>query len=107
MEEDDDSSSDEEIETTNKPLSSASKPIKHDIIMRPSASESDPSGGASRGVSSRAFFKSTKSKFPMYPHHEEKIRWDDYGKKYIEFGINSLKLDNNTKARLDLKKSNP
>ena len=81
MEEDEDSSSDEEIETTNKPLSSASKPIKHDIIMRPSASESDPSGGASRGVSSRAFFKSTKSKFPMYPHHEEKIRWDDYGKK--------------------------
>jgi len=23
--------------------------------------------------------KSTKSKYPMYPHHEEKIRWDDYG----------------------------
>ena len=27
----------------------------------------------------RHFFKSNKSKYPMYPLHEEKIRWDDYG----------------------------
>ena len=83
MQEDDDSSSDEEIETTTKATSSSSKPVKHDIIMRPSASETDPSTGASGGAqrvpSGRTFFKSTKSKFPMYPHYEEKIRWDDYG----------------------------
>ena len=65
---DDESSSDEEMEAGKGVANS--KPIKHDIIMRV-ASDSEPR--------TRAFFKSTKSKFPMYPHHEEKIRWDDYG----------------------------
>ena len=45
------------------------KPVKHDIIMKASG-ENEPK---------RHFFKSNKSKFPMYPLHEEKIRWDDYG----------------------------
>lgn len=81
---DDESSSDEELEAgvTNM-ASTATKPIKHDIILRPTA-ESEAAQGAAgseiRGVSmAKAFFKSTKSKYPMYPHYEEKIRWDDYG----------------------------
>ena len=45
------------------------KPVKHDIIMKASG-ENEPK---------RHFFKSNKSKYPMYPLHEEKIRWDDYG----------------------------
>ena len=40
----------------------------------------------------RAFFKSTKSKFPMYPHHEEKIRWDDYGNFFILFLLSYVKF---------------
>ena len=88
MEVDDDSSSDEELEPAIKILasSSSSKPVKHDIIMRPSANDSgDPAvGGAASGAGGQlrgatSFFKSNKSKFPMYPHYEEKIRWDDYG----------------------------
>ena len=70
---DDESSSDEEMETTGKSASSL-KPIKHDIIMRVPGDGSDPASSRPR-----AFFKSNRSKFPMYPHHEEKIRWDDYG----------------------------
>lgn len=66
---DEESSSDEEMDTIK--ASSSSKPIKHDIIMRVPGE-----GGETR---TRTFFKSNKSKFPMYPHHEEKIRWDDYG----------------------------
>ena len=27
----------------------------------------------------QTFFKSNKSKFLMFPFHEEKIKWDDYG----------------------------
>ena len=69
---DDESSSDEEMDTSTKPKAS-SKPVKHDIIMR------IPGENDSNSTRPRAFFKSTKSKFPMYPHHEEKIRWDDYG----------------------------
>ena len=76
MEEDDDSSSDEEIEPVAK-AANVTKPVKHDIIMRPTAN--DPTASATTRTQTRAFFKSTKSKFPMYPHHEEKIRWDDYG----------------------------
>jgi len=67
---DEDSSSDEEMEVTTKPTTNL-KSVKHDIIMRVD-SEGQIAG-------KRAFFKSTKSKYPMYPHHEEKIRWDDYG----------------------------
>merc|ERR1712008_149981 len=68
---DEDSSSDEEMEiTTTKPTANL-KNVKHDIILRVD-NEGQLAG-------KRAFFKSTKSKYPMYPHYEEKIRWDDYG----------------------------
>lgn len=61
----DESSSDEEM-MEQKP----NKAVKHDIIMRSTAEN--------EGQRNK-FFKSTKYKFPMYPHQEEKIRWDDYG----------------------------
>ncbi len=73
------SSSDEEMEASGGGTAAKPKSVKHDIIMKPSASShpgAEPGGGRSQ---KRGFFKSTKSKFPMYPHHEEKIRWDDYG----------------------------
>jgi cleavage and polyadenylation specificity factor subunit 2 len=72
---DEESSSDEEMDIIKPVLAGATaKPVRHDIIMRPLAGvENDAEGRR------RAFFKSTKSKFPMYPHYEEKIRWDDYG----------------------------
>lgn len=72
--------------------------VKHDIIMKKSSSSSSAtslplaSSGSSVVVNNGAslpdsvahlprqsFFKSTKAKFLMFPFHEEKIKWDDYG----------------------------
>jgi len=36
-------------------------------------------GGIALGAQKQSFFKSTKSKYPMFPFHEKKIKWDDYG----------------------------
>lgn len=59
-------SSDEEMEIT-RPGDKASK-VKHDILMKPEMVKKQT-----------GFFKSNKSKYPMYPFHEEKIKYDDYG----------------------------
>ena len=42
--------------------------VKHDIVMKPET-----------GKKQSGFFKSNKSKYPMYPCVEEKIKYDDYG----------------------------
>ena len=41
------------------------------------------------------FFKSNKSRYPMYPCHEEKIKYDDYGEiiRYITLKFNAYMLD--------------
>merc|ERR1719414_2254724 len=84
----DDESSDEEMETGKGQGHSGkghAKAVKHDIIMKGGAAASSQVAGledqaaAVKGVAKQGFFKSTKSKFLMFPFHEEKLRWDDYG----------------------------
>jgi len=58
-----DSDSDEEMDES---LDKGGK-VKHDIMMKPEAKRKP------------GFFKSNKSKFPMFPFHEEKLKYDDYG----------------------------
>jgi cleavage and polyadenylation specificity factor subunit 2 len=43
--------------------------VKHDIVVMKPESAKKQTG----------FFKSNKSRYPMYPCHEEKIKYDDYG----------------------------
>ena len=31
------------------------------------------------GKKGTSFFKHTKKTYPMFPFHEERIRWDEYG----------------------------
>lgn len=62
--------SEEEMEVENAPPtastpSSSSKTPRHDLMMM-------------EGKSRHTFFKQTKS-YPMFPCHEEKGKWDDYG----------------------------
>lgn len=71
MEEEDESSSDEELEV-GKPAHGP-KIIRHDIIMKISQEVSEA------GPGQKGFFKSSKTRFPMFPCYESKIRWDDYG----------------------------
>jgi len=64
---DDDSDSDTEMEVVTKPGEAKAK-VKHDIVMK-----------AETGKKQTGFFKSNRSKYPMYPCIEEKIKYDDYG----------------------------
>jgi len=64
---DSESDSDEEMEVS-KPGDNKNKIIKHDILMK-----------ADSGKKQSGFFKSNKSKYPMFPYYEEKIKYDDYG----------------------------
>ncbi len=64
---DSESDSDEEMDVS-KPGDNKNKTIKHDIVMK-----------ADSGKKQTGFFKSNKSKYPMFPCVEEKIKYDDYG----------------------------
>jgi len=57
---DEESDSDDEMDDGEK--------TKHDIMMRQDSA-----------VKKTGFFKSNKSRYPMFPFHEEKIKVDDYG----------------------------
>jgi len=63
---DSESDSDEEMEIV-KPGENKGK-VKHDIVIKTDS-----------GKKQSGFFKSNKSKFPMFPCVEEKIKYDDYG----------------------------
>ena len=63
---DSESDSDEEVEMS-KPGETKAK-IKHDIVMKHDS-----------GKKQTGFFKSNRSKFPMFPCLDEKIKYDDYG----------------------------
>merc|ERR1719154_289538 len=64
---DSESDSDEEMEIVK--TKSGEKPkVKHDIVMK-----------AETGKKQSGFFKSNKSRYPMFPCVEEKIKYDDYG----------------------------
>ncbi|XP_077995100.1 cleavage and polyadenylation specificity factor subunit 2-like [Glandiceps talaboti] len=54
---------------------------RHDLMMKSEGSRK--SGG---------FFKQAKKSYPMFPSHEERIRWDDYGEiiKAEDFIISDL-----------------
>jgi len=71
---DESSDSDEEMEGAARPGGVAGK-VKHDILMKPEIKKQT------------GFFKSNKSKYPMFPFHEEKIKYDDYGEviRYEDF----------------------
>ncbi|XP_041353692.1 cleavage and polyadenylation specificity factor subunit 2-like [Gigantopelta aegis] len=65
---DEDESSDEsetEMEVDN--IFAPKTKGKHDLMMK------------SEGKSRTGFFKQAKKSHPMYPYHEEKIKWDEYG----------------------------
>jgi len=64
---DSESDSDEEMEVS-KLGDNKSKIIKHDIVMK-----------VDSGKKQSGFFKSNKSRYPMFPCVEEKIKYDDYG----------------------------
>jgi len=65
---DEESDSEDEIEVSFTKAGDKSKPVKHDIVMKPDSVKKQT-----------GFFKSNKSRYPMYPCHEEKIKYDDYG----------------------------
>jgi len=69
---DDESDSDEEMEVVVKDTKLGTeklvKQVKHDIMMKPET-----------GKKQTGFFKSNKSRYPMYPCYEDKIKYDDYG----------------------------
>jgi len=64
---DDESDSDTEMEVVTKAGDPKPK-VKHDIVMK-----------AETGKKQSGFFKSNKSRYPMFPCIEEKIKYDDYG----------------------------
>merc|ERR1712025_912190 len=64
---DDESDSDTEMEVVTKAGEPKTK-VKHDIVMK-----------ADSAKKQTGFFKSNKSKYPMFPFVEEKIKYDDYG----------------------------
>jgi cleavage and polyadenylation specificity factor subunit 2 len=64
---DDESDSDTEMEVVTKAGEPKPK-VKHDIVMK-----------AETGKKQTGFFKSNKSRYPMFPCIEEKIKYDDYG----------------------------
>lgn len=64
---DDESDSDTEMEVVTKAGEPKPK-VKHDIVMK-----------AETGKKQSGFFKSNKSRYPMFPCVEEKIKYDDYG----------------------------
>merc|ERR1712233_157605 len=59
---DEESDSEDEMEVSFTKAGDKSKLVKHDSVKKQSG-----------------FFKSNKSRYPMYPCHEEKIKYDDYG----------------------------
>lgn len=61
-------SDEEEMEVVQGKGGDKGKQVKHDIVMKPESAKKQT-----------GFFKSNKSRFPMYPCHEEKIKYDDYG----------------------------
>jgi len=61
-------SDEEEMEVVPGKGGDKGKQVKHDIVMKPESAKKQT-----------GFFKSNKSRFPMYPCHEEKIKYDDYG----------------------------
>jgi len=61
---DESSDSDEEMEPSRKTKGK----VKHDILMKPEL-----------GKKQTGFFKSNKSRFPMFPFHEDKVKSDEYG----------------------------
>jgi len=50
--------------------------VKRDIVLRTRTDQNQPQQQS-------GFFKAIKAKHPMFPFHEEKIRWDDYGNRLI------------------------
>merc|ERR1712025_1006252 len=64
---DDESDSDTEMEVVTKAGEPKPK-VKHDIVMK-----------VDSGKKQSGFFKSNKSRYPMFPCIEEKIKYDDYG----------------------------
>jgi len=86
MDEDDESSDDEmDVVVPADPRSlrrgtSQAKPVRHDIMMKANTGEDTSEHLPGQGQQGKqTFFKSNKSKFLMFPFHEEKIKWDDYG----------------------------
>jgi len=66
---DEESDSDTEMEVVvNSKNREKTVKVKHDIVMKPESAKKQT-----------GFFKSNKSRYPMYPCHEEKIKYDDYG----------------------------
>jgi len=65
---DEESDSEDEMEVSFTKAGDKSKLVKHDIVMKPDSVKKQS-----------GFFKSNKSRYPMYPCHEEKIKYDDYG----------------------------
>lgn len=65
---DEESDSDTEMEVVINKVGDKAVKVKHDIVMKPESAKKQS-----------GFFKSNKSRFPMYPCHEDKIKYDDYG----------------------------
>lgn len=68
--EEDDESSDDEMEVVTQTTGGKKTIRKHDIIMR---NETTDGANGAPGKQS-GFFKSNKTKFPMFPFHEEKVK---------------------------------
>jgi len=87
----DDESSDDEMEAEPQGLAKGkARQVKHDIMAKGVVVGAAGGVGGVGGAplhpadepvvpAKQAFFKSTKSKFLMFPFHEDKVKWDDYG----------------------------
>ncbi|XP_070579049.1 cleavage and polyadenylation specificity factor subunit 2-like [Ptychodera flava] len=64
---------------------------KHDLMMK------------SEGSRKSGFFKQAKKSYPMFPSHEERIKWDDYGEiiKPEDFMITELTAADDDEKKLD------
>lgn len=87
-----DSSDESDMEDDLEQPSAVVKSKHHDLMMK---SEGGRKGG---------FFKQAKKSYPMFPTHEERIKWDEYGEiiRPEEFLVPELQAAEEEKSKLEM-----
>lgn len=85
-------SSDESDMDDDLDQATAVKSKHHDLMMK--------SEGSRKG----SFFKQAKKSYPMFPTHEERIKWDEYGEiiRYFSTYICTLQIRDMQREYIDL-----
>lgn len=76
MDDSDDSDVDEDADIKMIGIFQGASRVNHDLFIK---------AGMESKIESGSLFKAARSKYPMFPHVEEKIKFDDYGEfiKYV------------------------